>query len=429
MLKKQAIVILVFLLSIAVLTACTPKAETENETTTTTTATTQATEAAPATTQATEEATTTTQATEAAQTSTQATEAAPTTAQVSEAAPVPTKAPASAPASTQVPVSAPQTDAGLKEIKDMLMKAADEVVVMENEVKFKDDSGREAITIKKNPKKVAVLYGSHACLYTEAGGKVSVGIGGAGAVTLYKEQIGRNILEDEGVVTIATSSSGKNWNIENILAQQPDLIICSTAMNGYSTIAAPAEAANIPVIALTYSGAGDYFKWSRVFSNINSKPELWDCVAAVTADEIANIILKAPNENNPRVLSLLPQVKGIEANFSGSDMGVIIKQLKGINVADKLSSDSSVVRVAINLEEIYAAKPEMIFIQCIGSEEEARASLESITKGNPVWENIEAVKNGKVYYMPKELFHNRPNRQYNESYRMLAELLYPDIKF
>lgn len=330
-------------------------------------------------------------------------------------------------ASTEATTEAVVEDSKLSEIKSTLLAAADEVIVNDVEVTFMDDSGREAITIAKNPKKVAVLYGSHASLYTEAGGKVSIGIGGEGAVKLYEEQLGRNILEDEGVVTIATSSSAKSWDVEAILAEQPDLIVVSTAMSGYSTIAAPAEAANIPVIAMTYSGVGDYLKWFKVFSNLNSKPELFETTAMTIADEVATIINSAPTENNPKIISLLPQSKALQANLGASDMGVIISELKGVNAADQLSSDVTAVRIEINMEDIFAAQPEMIFVQCIGSEEEARAQLEVYTKDNPVWAELEAVKNGKVYFMPKALFHNRPNGKYNESYRMMAELLYPEI--
>ena len=313
------------------------------------------------------------------------------------------------------------------QIKNELLKAADEVKITETDVIFQDDSGRDVISIKKNPQKVAVLYGSHACLWTEAGGEVKIGIGGKSAEALYKDQIGRNFLEDEGVVTIATSSSAKNWDIEAILAKQPDLIVCSTAMHGYSTISAPAEAANIPVIAITYSGVGDYLKWFKVFCNINSKPELWDSIANKTVEDITHIIESAPTENTPRVLSILPKADAISANLPASDMGVIINQLHAINVVDDLSGDSSAVRVDIDLETMLATNPDMIFVQCIRSEEDAREVMASHFQDNPVWNSLDAVKNDKVYYMPKRLFHNRPNHEYNESYKMMFELLYPDV--
>ncbi|NLL81799.1 MAG: ABC transporter substrate-binding protein [Tissierellia bacterium] len=323
------------------------------------------------------------------------------------------------------PIDEDNTDIILAE----LLTAANEVTITDTEVIFVDDSGRDQISIKKNPQKVAVLYGSHACLWVEAGGEVKIGIGGDSAIELYKEQIGRNILEDEGVVTVANSSSGKNWDIETILAEQPDLIICSTAMSGYSTISGPAEAAGIPVIAMTYSGVGDYLKWSKVFSNINDKPELFEEIAMNTAKEVANTIAKVPTENNPRVISLLPQSDAIQANLGASDMGVLIEELNGINVASALSADIEATRVEIDIETVFAENPDIIMIQCLASEEEARANLDAIFGTSPVWQSLDAVKNNKVYYMPKSLFHLRPNSQYSEAYSVMAEILYPDLSF
>ena len=315
-----------------------------------------------------------------------------------------------------------QTDA----LRDLYMEAANDVVVTDTHVTFVDDSGRGPITIEKNPERVAVLYGSHACLWIEAGGQVSLGVGGASAITLYEEQVGRNFLEDEGVVTVATTSSGRSWDIEVILVEQPDLIICSTAMSGYSTISAPAEAVGIPVIALTYSGITDYLRWFKVFSSLNDQPELWDEIAEKVLDQVVTTVSKAPTENNPRVLSILPQETVLDANTALSDTGALLKELNAINVADPNES-ASAVRIAITLEEIYAANPDFILVQCLGSVEEARAKLDAQVKGHPVWESLDAVKRGNVHFLPKELFHNRPNRLYGESYQMLAALIYPDL--
>ena len=319
-------------------------------------------------------------------------------------------------------------DARKAELTEMLMEKANEVVVNENDVTFVDDSGREALTIAKNPKNVAVLYGSHACLWVEAGGTVSIGIGGKSASALYKEQIGRDIMEDEGTIMVSDSSSGKNWDVETILAEQPDLIICSTAMSGYETISAPAEAANIPVIALTYSGIGDYLRWFKVFSNLNGTPEKWDEVAQGVLDQVVDILAKVPAENNPTVLSLFPNSKGLSVNTSASDTGAMLAQMNAVNVGDP-ENNASAPRIEMSIEEIFEANPDYILIQCSGPQEEAEEKLNGFIQDSPVWASLDAVKEGRVHYLPKELFHYRPNHLYGESYKMLAELIYPDIEF
>ena len=164
-------------------------------------------------------------------------------------------------------------------LKAEFLKLADEVTVSDDAVTFQDASGDTSVTIQKNPQKVVNLYASFTTLWYEAGGTVVGCIGGSSSQELYEEYIGRDITADEGMTVAATSSSGKKWDTETILSLQPDLIICSTAMSGYSTIQSPAEAANVPVIAVSYNDFSDYLKWFKVFCNLTGHPELWESVA------------------------------------------------------------------------------------------------------------------------------------------------------
>ena len=82
--------------------------------------------------------------------------------------------------------------------------------------------------------------------------------------------IGRDITQDDGVTVVATSSSGKKWDVESIIALRPDLIICSTGLSGYSTIESPADAAGIPSIAVEYNDFSDYLKLRPNYIYINA---------------------------------------------------------------------------------------------------------------------------------------------------------------
>ena len=83
---------------------------------------------------------------------------------------------------------------------------------------FTDASGKDSITIQKNPENVVNLYASFTTLWYEAGGEVTELIGGDSSVALYEEYIGRDITADAGVTTVATSSSGKEWDTETVIA-------------------------------------------------------------------------------------------------------------------------------------------------------------------------------------------------------------------
>ena len=216
-------------------------------------------------------------------------------------------------------------------------------------------------------------------------------------------------------MTVATSSSGKKWDVETIIALKPDLIICSTAMSGYSTIQSPAEAANIPVIAMSYNDFSDYLKWFKVFCNITGNPELWDSVAMKALDDVVDVLLECPTENNPTVFSMFYNgAENLQANTSGTVVGGMLTEMNAINIVDTWDNTPSA---------------DIIVVQCHASEAEAKESVESIYGSNPVWQSLKAVKEGKVYYLEKSLFHNKPNSRFAEAYQKLAAILYPDTTF
>lgn len=334
----------------------------------------------------------------------------------------------SADVTTEAPADT-DNSAAAEALRASFLAKANEVAVNDDSVTFTDASGKESVTIKKNPQNVVNLYASFTTLWYEAGGKVAGLIGGSSSVELYKEYIGRDITADEGVTTVATSSSGKKWATETIVAMKPDLIICSTAMSGYKTIEAPAAAAGIPVIAMSYNDFSDYLKWFKVFSNLTGHPELWDDVALKALNEVVDVLLACPTENTPNVFCMFSSADTLQANTSGTVVGGMIDAMNAKNIVDKWDGAATAERVDINLETVFAANPDIILVQCHAGKEDAEALVASLYGSNPVWQSLDAVKNGKVFYLEKTLFHNKPNSRFAEAYKVLAGYLYPDMKF
>ena len=316
-------------------------------------------------------------------------------------------------------------------LKAGFLTAADEVVVKEDSVTFKDATSTDGstVTIKKNPAKVLNLYASFTTLWYEAGGSVIGCIGGTSSQDLYKEYIGRDITKDEGMTVVATSSSGKKWDTEKIVALNPELIICSTAMSGYSTVEAPAKAANIPVIAMKYDDFSDYLKWFKVFCNLSGHPELWDSVAMKALDDVVDVLCEIPDEGAPRVFSMFANASKLEANTSLTVVGGMVSAMKAKNIVDDWENSAGAGRLEINLETVFAANPDIIIVQCHAGIDAAKEQVKKTYGDNPVWQSLRAVQNGKVFYLEKTLFHNKPNSRFAEAYQKLAEILYPDVAF
>lgn len=331
------------------------------------------------------------------------------------------------PAPTTPTNPAPTEPAVDNEVVEYYLQKANEVQVTDTHVIFTDDGSGAEMTVAKNPQKVAVLFGSLTALWYEAGGTVQLAVGGKSAVTTYKEQIGHDITQDEGVTIVTESSSGTNWDVEQIIGGKPDLIICSTGMKGYSTISGPAAAANIPVIGINYDAVQDYLKWFKVFCNLNGQPELWESVAESTANDIISIVSKVPEvEKAPTAVILVLSSDVLKAYTVDSQPGVILKELGGVNAIDP-NSEGAAASIEVNMEDLYALNPDMIFLSEFG--DTTLDTLKQMYAEDPVWQSLDAVKNDKLYTLEKALFHNKANKHYNESYKVMAEYLYPDLAF
>lgn len=332
-----------------------------------------------------------------------------------------TQSDSTAPSTTQ-----PQQPTVDDALVEYYLQKANEVIVNDDSVTFTDDSGKGQITVNKNPQNVAVLFASLTCLWHEAGGEAQMIIGGKSAVTLYKEQIGHDITQDEDVTVVSESSTASEWDVEAIIARKPDLIVCSAGgKKGYETIAPIAEAAEIPVIAIEYNSVQDYLKWFKVFCNLSGHPEKWEQIANATAQKIIDVASKVPeNTEKPKVAILVVVSGKIRAYGTQSAPGTIMEELGGVNVLDDGSDPFSTRDV--DMEQLYVAAPDIILISARSSEEDTQKQLLAVVGEDPVWNSLQAVKNG-VIYLEKGLFHNKPNSRYEEAYLTMAKILYPDV--
>ena len=119
----------------------------------------------------------------------------------------------------------------------------------------------------------------------------------------------------------------------------------------------------------------------------------------------------------------------LQANTSGTVVGGMISAMNAKNIVDAWDGAADAERLDINLETVFAADPDIILVQCHAGTEDAMALVETLYGDNPVWQSLSAVKNGKVYYLEKSLFHNKPNSRFAEAYKVLAQYLYPDAEF
>ena len=69
--------------------------------------------------------------------------------------------------------------------------------------------------------------------------------------------------------------------------------------------------------------------------------------------------------------------------------------------------------------------PDEIFIVQQGNDSEgAQKTLREALTDNPAWAGLTAVKEGRVHYMDRKLYHFKPNNRWGIAYAELEALLY-----
>jgi iron complex transport system substrate-binding protein len=156
---------------------------------------------------------------------------------------------------------------------------------------------------------------------------------------------------------------------------------------------------------------------------------MYEEVALKTAEDVAKIVTKVKDLEGPKVISIFHSPKSMSANLSGTLTGAIMKDLGADNFADAWENKESKSRLPFNLEQLVAGNPKHILIQSHTDEEKAKTAIAEQYGEDAVWNSINAVKEGNVHYLQRELFHYRPNNKYSQSYKIVAKILYPDLTF
>jgi iron complex transport system substrate-binding protein len=98
----------------------------------------------------------------------------------------------------------------------------------------------------------------------------------------------------------------------------------------------------------------------------------------------------------------------------------MLNSLGCVNIAD---SEESLLE-NLSLEIILESDPDFIFFVQRGDDTEGMmAYVENMMAENPAWQQLTAVKEGKLYFMDKNLYNLKPNHRWGEAYENLEAIL------
>ena len=274
---------------------------------------------------------------------------------------------------------------------------------------FTDDLGRQ-VTVD-SPKRVAALLGSFAQVWQLAGGRVIATADDAW------DDLQLELAED----TVNLGNT-KNLSLELLLGARPDFILASTNTRQNMQWQETLEGTGVPVAYFDVANFDDYLHLLDICTDITGRKDLYETHGLAVQSQIDAVLERsAQRGTNPTVLSLRASASTATVKNSRDNvLGEMLASLGCVNIAD---SDDSLLE-NLSLEHILVSDPEFIFIVQRGDDAAGmREYVEQNLMSHPLWSQLTAVQEGKVYFMDKTLFNLKPNHRWGEAYEILEEIL------
>lgn len=285
---------------------------------------------------------------------------------------------------------------------------------------FTDSVGNE-ITLEKKPEKVAVLFSSYADIWLTAGGEVSITVG---------DSIERGFCDDS--VLLVDSGAGMSIDMELLTSYEPDFVIGSADMSAQLETCEKLNSLGIPSAAFQVESLDDYLAMLKICTDITGNNEAYETygtnVKAETDALLSKVSEYAAGLEEPVSVLFIRAGSGDSATKAKTAenhfVGMMLSELKTVNIADS----AGILSDHLSLEHIVTNQPDIILLVPQGDEEAAKSYIEDLFSKSG-WRDLDAVASGNYYFLPKDLFHYKPNKNWTESYEYLIDLIYPEFKY
>lgn len=273
-------------------------------------------------------------------------------------------------------------------------------------ITYKDQS----YTVPANPQRIATLANSLLNFLDAIDGKSISRVDSSDA------------LSDE-LKALPSLGQTANINMEELLSLKPDLVIGLS--NQHGKYESQLQSNKLPHILVSYDGIKDNVPLLLFLGELTHHE---DKAKEVVSQYNANIekVKNAVKTLTPaRVAVLRATGKAVTAETELAVTAAMVKELGMTNVVLQHGDfDKSAKTIPYSLETLAADDPDIIFISTMGKKEDITKTMEKEMTNNPAWQNLKAVKNGKVFYLPSNLFLLNPGLHTPEAMAELANMAY-----
>ena len=272
-----------------------------------------------------------------------------------------------------------------------------------------DDNGR-TVSFDKKPERIVVTSASFLEPLYAVGGEV---VGRPDSKSKIPE------------AAKSVTNIGRVYQIdaERVLALTPDLVILNRGMN--EKLVETLAANHIKTLVIEMKSYEDVKREIGTFATLTGETAKGDELIRKMDADIETVRTSIPQEKK-RVAIIHSTGQGLSVQLDGSIAGNIANILGWENTAAGMPAlDKNPDAAPYSMETLVAQNPDIIFVTSMGEEAEIRASMEAMFAESPAWQSVSAVRDGRVYYLPQEMFLFSPGIEYPAAVKYMARLVYP----
>ncbi|MCW4012186.1 MAG: ABC transporter substrate-binding protein [Candidatus Bathyarchaeota archaeon] len=194
-----------------------------------------------------------------------------------------------------------------------------------------------------------------------------------------------------------------DMGVEEIAAQDPDVVVLKSYLK--SDVGDPLESLGVKVVYLDLENLEQYARDVETMGALMGEPEKAESIIEYYQSTYTEVEARHTTTTDaPSVLFLYYNVKGGTASFMspGADwLQTIVTKTAGGNPLSLELEGTGWNNV--NVEQIAEWNPEVIFIVTYKPDPSCM-DVENLIKSDELWQNIDAVKNDRVYSVPDDCF-------------------------
>lgn len=262
-----------------------------------------------------------------------------------------------------------------------------------------------------HPERVVSLHASYADAWLTAGGEL---VGVTDNAFAFSDRLANCGAENLG--------SHDKPNMELLFQLKPDYVILSADNQNHKEIGEILAQAGI---AFDFYGATDwrdYMEMMQKFTSMTGREDLYQQQIVQVQMPIEACIKEAQAlSKKPTALLLRAFSSGVRAKGSQNNVaGAILQDMGFENIADR----EGMPLENLSMEQIMLDDPDYIFVVTMGvNSDAALKALDEQFTGNPAWNTLTAVQDGRYIVLDRQLFHLHPNSRWAESYEFILSLL------